>query len=1330
MPTPLRRRLRIARRGIWYALAALLVGMALVAGVVSQLLPLAERHPERIAAWLTSRAHRTVRFDHVETQWTRRGPLLRLDGLRIGDGADTLPIGAAEILVSQYAGLLPGRSFTELRLRGLDLTLQHDKDGRWQVRGLPGEQQSKGDPFASLEGLGELQVIGGKLRIDAPDLGIEAQIPHVDVRLRVDGDRVRIGARAWMREGSGPIDGGPIDGGSIDSAPIDAAVDLDRKRGDGRGYLAAKQVDLAAWSPLLHLAGVMVEGGRGNVEAWADLRAHHVTAVTVEAALQALQLQGAAIPGEPAPPRTSFEHTDIGARWQAIAGGWRLDAQRLRIGGAAKMQTLDGFAIAGGQRFALRAPRVDAGPAFAILALSDRVAPGLRRWLIAGKPDAVLEDVSLSGRRGGALSAHAKVGNLRFAAHGTTPGISGLSGTVDGDGDGFGFAFDQTSKLRFDWAPGFGAPHDVHLSGRVAGWREGDGWQVETPALHIAGVGYGADVRGGMTFQGDGTRPRIDLAVRLDEAAVPIAKRFWVRNRMSPVSLHWLDTALVGGRVLDGRALVSGDLDDWPFRSENGQPAKGIFEADARLAGAVVKFQPEWPAADHIDGDVSFVADGFTVKGSGQIAGVVLPRLEAGIAHFGGAELDVRADAATDADKLLALLRQSPLRKEHGDTLDNLTASGPTAGSFAMHLPLHDGKHLPQIDGSIALDGARLGESRWKLAFDDVRGKAAYDGTGFLADGLAAMHDGQPGRLSLRAGEGHVRDPAQAFEAELDATLSADELLDHAPDLAWLKPHVDGRSAWSIGVSIAKAQARAGNVANAANAVAAASTRLQLRSTLVGTRLDLPAPLDKAAATSLPTTVQTSLPFGDSDITVAFGQRLALRARSANGQSGIRVVLGSDRVAEAPPASGLVASGRAATLDAIDWAALTAGGGSGQSLPLRRIDITADKLQLLGGSFANTRIRAMPAPGGTAVQINGDALAGTLTLPQSATAAITGRFQRVYWTAPKPPATDGNATAANATAPANASASTSANASANIQDSLDPSKIPALDFVIDDLHFGDAVLGQATVRTRPVANGLQFDQLQARAPKQSVDVTGNWLGRGANARTRLKADVKSQDFGALLAGFGFGGRLASGDGEAHLDATWPGSPAGFKIANLEGALSLVVKDGRLVEVEPGAGRVLGLLSVAQLPRRLMLDFRDFFSKGFAFNRIGGKVKFIAGQARSDDMNIEGPAAEIRIRGSADLRAQTFDQEIVVLPKSGNLLTVAGAIAGGPIGAAVGAVANAVLKKPLGEVGAKTYHVTGPWKDPKVEVAGHEEAQAQPAAAPAVRQPAGARGDMP
>src|SRR3546814_16757975 len=76
------------------------------------------------------------------------------------------------------------------------------------------------------------------------------------------------------------------------------------------------------------------------------------------------------------------------------------------------------------------------------------------------------------------------------------------------------------------------------------------------------------------------------------------------------------------------------------------------------------------------------VSNGVTVDGRGAIAGVAIPRLEAGIADFSEADLEVDADAKTDAAKLLALLQDSPLREARAETLDNLTASGPTTASF------------------------------------------------------------------------------------------------------------------------------------------------------------------------------------------------------------------------------------------------------------------------------------------------------------------------------------------------------------------------------------------------------------------------------------------------------------------------------------------------------------------------------------------------------------------------------------------------------------------------------------------------------------------------
>ena len=215
------------------------------------------------------------------------------------------------------------------------------------------------------------------------------------------------------------------------------------------------------------------------------------------------------------------------------------------------------------------------------------------------------------------------------------------------------------------------------------------------------------------------------------------------------------------------------------------------------------------------------------------------------------------------------------------------------------------------------------------------------------------------------------------------------------------------------------------------------------------------------------------------------------------------------------PASGLIASGRAETLDAVDWIALTRGGeGGGGKLPLQRIDVTAQRLQLLGGTFPDTRVIVAPAArGAIAIQAEGAALQGAVLVPAGEGEAMAGRMQRVHWRPAKV------ATAAPA--------DTSATTATTRNDEIDPAKIPALTIDIDELQLGDARLGTAKVRTRSTATGMRIEQLQTRAPKQHIDLSGDWNGKGAMASTRLKVEIGSEDFGALLTGFGMGGRLAA-----------------------------------------------------------------------------------------------------------------------------------------------------------------------------------------------------------
>ena len=1266
MPLLSRYRFRHLRRHAIFALAIVLVAVALLVGTLSQLLPLAQRHPDKVAAWLSARAGQPVQFRRLDTAWTRRGPLLRLDGLRIG-GGEGVRIGQAEVLVSLYSGLLPGEPLTELRLRGLALTLQRGDDGRWSVRGLPSSGNA-GDPLETLRRLGELQVIGGRLRVDAPSLGLQAELPRIDLRLRVDGNRVRGGARAWI---------------DASAKPLAAVLDFQRRQGDGVVWLGAVPAELGAWSPLLHAGGVELRQGSGTLRSWVTLRDHQVASVIADADLHDIAVAGAPFAAGQAAPLLRFDSLRLRARWLHQGTDWQLDVPQLRVASGKHVQSLDGLQLAAGRRFALRGKQLDASPLLRVAALSSALPAELRQWLYRAAPTVRLAEVDISGQPGAAMHGHGQLQELAFAAVGNSPGLSGLSAAFEGDEQGVALTLRPNQAMHFDWPTGFGVLHEVTLAGQAAVWREGEGWRVATPALRVVGRDYAANVRGGLWFQGDGTRPWISLAAQLDDGPMTAAKGFWVRSKMSAAAVEWLDGALVSGQLRNGSALAVGDLDDWPFEGNNGR-----FEAGGHIDNGSIRFSREWPAMDAVDADIAFIGNGFELHGKGKLGAVKVDALKAGIADFHQRDLRVSAHTLDDSQHLLALLRRSPLQARYGDTLDALSAKGPAAVDFGLDLPLGDEHAEGRVQGKVELRGASLADKRWDLHFDNVHGQAEYASDGFQAPALQVRYKDAEGVLSLRAGA-PVQDPGNAFEAGLSAVLDAGDLLARAPELQWLQPYVHGSSRWHIGVNLPNP---------AAAGQAEVPTLLSLHSDLRGTRLQLPAPLDKPAAEALPTQVSASLPLGSGLTEVAFGKRLAIAARTRDDKVGVQVTMGSNHASHAPPAEGLVVDGRAPSLDALDWITLARSQGSdgddAGGIALKQVDVLADQLLLVGGRFEQTRLRLRPGKGAVAVQLEGPALAGNLQVPDAEDGTVSGQLQRLHW---------------------QAAAAVAGEAGDHPAEPMNPAKIPPLALDIDDLAFGKVALGQARLRTQPLADGMQVSQLQLRSPGQAIDASGQWHGIGERARTRFDASVHSENLGGLLDKLGYGGQLRGGEGQLQFSAGWDGAPAAFNLAGLEGTLGFDVRNGQILELEPGAGRVLGLLSITQLPRRLMLDFRDFFSKGLAFNQAAGKVAFGEGLARTDGISLQGPAVDIGIRGQADLRAQQFDQTIEVNPRSGNLLTVVGAVAGGPVGAAVGAAANAVLGKPLGSIGAKTYRVTGPWSDPKVEVA-EKQAGGEPAPA--------------
>jgi len=198
----------------------------------------------------------------------------------------------------------------------------------------------------------------------------------------------------------------------------------------------------------------------------------------------------------------------------------------------------------------------------------------------------------------------------------------------------------------------------------------------------------------------------------------------------------------------------------------------------------------------------------------------------------------------------------------------------------------------------------------------------------------------------------------------------------------------------------------------------------------------------------------------------------------------------------------------------------------------------------------------------------------------------------------------------------------------------------------------------------------------------------------------------------LLDAFGFTGMIAGGTTGVEFKGQWQGSPGAFSLARAEGKLEGKVGQGRILEVNPGAGRFFGLLSLSAIPRRLSLDFSDFFKSGFSFDSIQGTFELHAGNAVTTDTVVRAPAAQINIKGRTGLAKRDYDQEMEVLPKVGGVLPVVGVLAAGPAGAAAGALLQGMMSKPLKSAASARYHITGPWEKPEVTLIERGEARAE------------------
>jgi uncharacterized protein YhdP len=143
------------------------------------------------------------------------------------------------------------------------------------------------------------------------------------------------------------------------------------------------------------------------------------------------------------------------------------------------------------------------------------------------------------------------------------------------------------------------------------------------------------------------------------------------------------------------------------------------------------------------------------------------------------------------------------------------------------------------------------------------------------------------------------------------------------------------------------------------------------------------------------------------------------------------------------------------------------------------------------------------------------------------------------------------------------------------------------------------------------------------------------------------------------------------------------------------------EDGQFLEIDPGIGKLVSLMSLQMLPRRAAGDFRDVFGKGFQFDRINSSMAIERGVMAMKEFHMRGPAADVTMTGQVDLSLETQNLNVKVIPQLGDTAsTVVGFI--NPIAGVVTLLAGRLMKNPLGKFFAYDYVITGTWTDPKVE----------------------------
>ncbi len=808
--------------------------------------------------------------------------------------------------------------------------------------------------------------------------------------------------------------------------------------------------------------------------------------------------------------------------------------------------------------------------------------------------------------------------------------------------------------------------------------REDANWRLQITNL-LMDLG-GAQIEAQANLVANGGKPFVDGYAEVVADDITVANRLWPRT-FSPELLDWLDDALHGGRIQSGRALMYGDLDDWPFES-----GEGRFEGVAQVEDVSLHYSDDWPIATEIDAKTIITSQGMSATFSyASLGGVPLSLVEGDLPKFSAPSVSLNLGAQATAESIVGFINQSPLRESIGPYLSGLEISDDVEVWTNLEFDLDPNVVAEKVVGHIWFDDNEVYDKKWDIEFADTSGRLNFTATGVQATNLTTTFENSSANLSISSGEFLAQEDVLT-RAQLNGSSSTAVLRSRFPEASAALAAVPDKAPWTVTLDVPKRQSPATQ-----GMVSEQSARVTLEVDLTDTPILLPAPFGKLSGQPARLIARKSAGDAQAPVELHYGDlfRVALRG-GADGEPLRGALACGTAPLPAIPNEGFNVAGYLPKLDADGWLALMtllsaadSNGIADQQQWLDHLDLRLGSFQIAQREFEDVQLEIWKQDNYWFIETDADGLRGRVRVHANRPdrQLVLAEFDALVWDA-----VEGRAPGPD----------------------FDPAQLPPIQFFAEDLQFQGIPLGAVRFETYPTENGMHIEQLSADSDALHIGANGDWWRNENGEFSEFQADITGEDLGQILGVFGFEGLINGGQSVIEIDAEWDGAPSDFRLSRLEGSLTATVGRGEIVEVEPGAGRLFGLLSLRKVPRRLRLDFADLFKSGLVFDSIDAAFRLERGNAYTDGVRIKGPTAEIRISGRTGLVTQDYDQQVTVIPQMGDALPIVGAIAGGGAGAAAALLLQNIFSNQIERITQYHYAITGPWDEPQVELIGADD----------------------